>query len=87
MNDKIGSPVLKSRNVLTEKWMGHEERSRHKVLAVLKEVDKELSITQISHRANLSWVTTKNALLELIMLGLVEGKREGNALKFKIKIK
>lgn len=94
MPKKIGKDTLNlrapvpfnesSEGLLSKKWR-NETSSREKVLAVLKEAKGRLSINQISRKADISWTTTRNALKELLLLGLVEGERVGITIYFKLK--
>lgn len=91
MQEKIGRSALRSnpshklpKELLTQK-LGNRVDAKEKVLNVLSKADHALNITEISKKAGLSWVTTRTALLELVMLGEVKGFRSGRHTMFKVK--
>lgn len=97
LSEKISESVLgesvlgrsPKKSVLTKHWMNRALTSREKVLKVLKEADHRMSVSEIARKANLSWVTTRNALKDLMLLGKVKGVRHeegrGQPLLFKLK--
>lgn len=100
MQKKIGQSVVSSasnskinKDILTRKWMKNDITSRDKVLEVLENAEEPMSVSGISRKAELVWITTRNALNELLLLGLVEclGRskkgRRGNPLLFRLKQK
>lgn len=88
---KIGRSVLNNppKDVLTRPWLNNTLTSRDKVLRVLEAKRGWVSISEIARNADLSWITTRNALNELLLLGKVEGVRQkkgrGRPLLFKLK--
>lgn len=84
---KIGSDVLQKPDIMTQPpssfRMGY---STDKVYVVLKQnKGVYMSISEISRKADISWVTARNAINELIYLGLAEAKRVGNSVMVKLK--
>lgn len=68
--------------VLTRKWYRNKVTSRQKVLNLLLNSTQELSISQVARKLEISWVTARNALTELLALSLVKGERKGRELVF-----
>lgn len=88
---KIGKSVLNTskkskEDLLTRTWYQNSVPTREKVLNVLRDCKKEqLSITKIAQKLEISWTTARNALTELLLLGLVTGERKGRELLFSLK--
>ena len=75
-------PRTSLEDVLTRKWCRNAVTSRQKVLNLLLNSTHELSISQVARKLEISWVTARNALTELLALSLVKGERKGRELVF-----
>lgn len=83
---KIGADVLKKSSVINQSISYHMGYSTDKVYTAMKQnKDKLLNINQVADRAKVSWPTARNALMELLRLGLVEEFRVGNMIKYRLK--
>lgn len=86
---KIGTDILTvqppkiSEEMLSGYGKGYT--SREKVYKILKETSVALSTTQIAKRVDLSWYVVTNVLKDLLILGIVEGKRDKRAIKYWLK--
>ena len=91
MSEKIGSDVLKSNPITTpvksfHKGYKYKEEWKQKVLAVLRDSDRPLNITEIQILAKIRhWITTKEILMDLELRGLLEHFRSGQQMLFRIK--
>jgi DNA-binding transcriptional ArsR family regulator len=83
---RIGSDVLKKGETINQSLPFRMGYSTNKVYSALKQNnDKLLNINQLAKMSGVSWPTVRNALAELMRLGLVEEYRVGNMIRYKLK--
>lgn len=78
---RIGKSVLRGKNkigdpIITQEWWGNKTLTKDKVLEVLKENPEGLSINAVAKKANVTWLTAKIALLELLSTDAVEFEKK-----------
>jgi len=57
-----------------------------KILGILKESERPLSIQEIQKLAGIrSWTTSKAVLMDLVLRGEIEGFRSGHSFLFRVK--